>query len=54
MATCNDYEMVHIERWQVERIKKLSERLFTENRMNGDEMRDWAEKLRLIVEDVLS
>lgn len=30
-------------------LNNLKKRLFTENRMNGDEMRDWAQSLEVIV-----
>lgn len=34
------YDLFAIERWQVERLQGLATRLFSENRMDGDEMRN--------------
>jgi len=43
---------IFLEDYQVDALRNLSKRLYTENRMHGDEMRDWAQTLRLIVEDI--
>jgi len=43
---------IFLEDYQINALRNLSKRLYTENRMHGDEMRDWAQTLRLIVEDI--
>jgi len=43
---------IFLEDFQINALRNLSKRLYTENRMHGDEMRDWAQTLRVIVEDI--
>lgn len=51
MTTKSD-ELFLIERRDVECLRRISKRLYTENRMTADEMRDAAESLRIVCESV--
>lgn len=43
------YDLFVIERWELDRLSRLATRLFAENRMDGDAMRDAAQLVSGIV-----
>jgi hypothetical protein len=49
----NAHDLFAIERHEVERLKRLARRLYTEDRMGGDEMRDAAQLLDYIADHAI-
>lgn len=41
-----------LEDWQLATLKALSKRLYTENRMDGDTMRNYAQALDAMIRDI--
>lgn len=46
-----EFYAVHADK--LRRVVRLKHRLYSEKKMNGDEMRDWAHILGLLLEDAL-
>lgn len=50
----DDTQFVVIERAKLRRLRAVASRLYTENRMNGDEMRDLAHTITAVLNQAIT